>query len=149
MGYSLLLRCNNCTFSVQEAMIQAYVVDASGKRIHCRHPGQDENACEILGISHDHLREAMKESRGHRNGTRRYELPDGMNVTAYAFVDYFESRCGILRNFLCTYCGRLSELDDRKDRMQCMRCGSEAIFSLGHLEGRVCPICKMGRLGSA
>lgn len=144
MAHVQNIKCTSCVFSYRGELLHAYVVDALGHREYCRHPGHDEHACEILGIDHNHLLEAMAESSGYMKDSLKYMLPGGIPASARDFVDYFESRCGISKSFICTRCLCTSDLDERRDVMQCSHCGSEGIFSIGYLAGRECPICRAG-----
>jgi DNA-directed RNA polymerase subunit RPC12/RpoP len=144
MAHVQNIKCTSCIFSYRGELLHAYVMDALGHREYCRHPGQEEHACEILGIDHNRLLEAMAESSGYMNSSRKYMLPDGVPATACDLVGYFESRCGITKSFVCTSCQSVSDLDERRDVMQCSDCGSEGIFSIGYLAGRECPICRAG-----
>jgi hypothetical protein len=149
MAHVQKIKCTSCNFSYRGELLHAYVVDALGNREYCRHPGQDEHACEILGIDYNRLLEAMAESSGSMKDSPKFMLPDGKPAKARDFVEYFESRCGITKSFVCTSCRSVSALDERRDVMQCSHCGSEGIFSIGFLAGRECPICGAGLIVTA
>lgn len=142
MAQILRLKCNGCSFTQEGAMTHAYAVNLAGERQYCRHPGQDVHACEILGIDYDLVVDAM----GMQERGPRYQLPDGTTVPANEFVQYFESRCGVVQGFLCMACAKWIELDVKNDPLQCVHCQSEGIFKFEELDGRACPICKEGRI---
>jgi DNA-directed RNA polymerase subunit RPC12/RpoP len=129
---------------MEGGMTRAYAVNLAGERQYCRHPGQDEHACEILGIDYDLVVDAM----GRPEPGSRYPLPDGTMATAGEYVEYFESRRGVVQGFLCTECVRWSELDEDRDVLQCTHCRSEGIFKYEELDGRLCPFCREGRIVS-
>lgn len=128
-------------------MTMAYVEDMSGVRQYCRHPGQDEHACEILGIDYDLLVESLSGGPSSReNG--EYRLPGGTVVTAREFEEFFMNRCGVMSGYLCLKCAKWSELDSHKDRMQCKTCGSGDLAQFEELGGKTCPFCGKGRMVS-
>lgn len=73
MAQFLRLGCTHCSFTMEGGMTRAYAVNLAGERQYCRHPGQDEHACEILGIDYDLVVDAM----GRPEPGSRYPLPDG------------------------------------------------------------------------
>jgi len=144
MGEVLRLKCSQCSLDETGCRTQAYVLNLEGRRQYCRHPGQDEHACEILGIDYDLVVDAM----GRQEQGTGYPLPDGTMATAEKFVEYFESRRGVVQGFLCTACAKWSELDQERDPLRCVHCRSEGIFKFEELDGRLCPICRKGRITS-
>jgi DNA-directed RNA polymerase subunit RPC12/RpoP len=144
MGHFLRLKCSHCALDETGCRTQAYVLNLEGRRQNCRHPGQDEHACEILGIDYDLVVDAM----GRKEQEPGYRLPDGTMATAEKFVEFFESRRGVVQGFLCTACAKWSELDQERDPLQCVHCRSEGIFKFEESDGRSCPFCKKGRISS-
>jgi DNA-directed RNA polymerase subunit RPC12/RpoP len=142
MGEVIRLTCSHCSLDENGCRTHAYILDLQGERKYCRHPGQDEHGCEILGMDYDELVRAMTE----RPGEAEHRLPTGEPATAEKFVAFYEKRIGVMSGYLCLACGEWSSLDDNRDPMQCQRCRSENIVMDGKLDGRPCPFCREGTL---
>ena len=148
MGQVLKLTCSHCSIDETGCRTYAYVLDLEGKRQLCRHPGQEEHACEILGINYDTLFEAVCGGPKDAKGKAVYRLPDSTSATAGEFAAYFEGRIGVMSGYLCLKCAKWTDLDRHKDPMQCRACGSENIVEFEELGGKPCPFCGKGHIVS-
>jgi DNA-directed RNA polymerase subunit RPC12/RpoP len=146
MGQVLKLTCSQCSLDETGCRTIAYVLNLESRRQFCRHPGQDEHTCKILGIEYEEVLRAMGESTAHGGAEAKYKLPDGAAVTAAQFEAFFMDRCGVACGYLCLVCARWSNLDEHRDPLQCPHCRSENIVMDEKLDGRACPFCKRGSL---
>lgn len=128
-------KCNKCDLSFPTGWGgYMYVIDDSGKRIHCLHPVEDHFVDAVLG------KNASKELIAERTGfnshcicqscLQQFELDIGDDEKAKSWRYYYP-----IMGF-----GGIIRRDERK----CPYCNSYDVKTVLELVGQTCPKCKEG-----
>ena len=122
MAAQLIFICPKCDFSVEcWDDGNPYIEDPQGKRPFFYHPCEGYQLKEIVG-----------EILGHAPSQDEIE-------------EQLQKHSGNEGVFICRDCLETTQLDERKDKAVCGKCGSKRLVDTGRVKGKVCFKCKKGR----
>ena len=129
-------KCDKCGFALPEGWgLYFYVENDKGRRIICRHPGEEGEVKRVLGKNTS--LEIVRERTGFNSFCICLDC-------LYQFeADFGESDWSPYEEDIAAYKPRLKQ---EKDKRECPKCKSKRVKTESELVGETCPKCKEGKI---
>jgi hypothetical protein len=132
-------RCTRCALNFPDGQGgKMYVLDETGKRVICPHPGEEAEVARVLGVKEKALRCPYEPNANHE---AKHQHQDVFHLAL--------TRTGFLSDCICRDCLAQFGLDLLRDEKRCPICSSSEVTALQDLFGQPCPRCKQGTIGWA
>lgn len=132
-------RCDACGYSLPGGFGPVlYAVDAEGRRVVCPHPGEYPTAAAVLGVPLSELQEALLDAKP------RWWWAPGRRRKHEVVAEMARTRIGYVVELACLDCDAVTEIDLKRDRRVCSKCGGSRIHASGELVDEACPRCHDG-----
>jgi hypothetical protein len=135
-------RCTRCDLTFGPGWGGMYVLDDTGQRLPCPHPGEHHTVGRVLGLTRDEVVAALI----HGELAKKWWWTPRRRREFEERVRLLETRTGILKDMVCCECQSEFSLDLSKDRRECPACRSAKVFTVSEMLGKQCPACKLGQI---
>ena len=130
-------RCTRCALNFPDGQGgKMYVLDDTGTRVICPHPGEEAEVARVLGVKERALRCPYEPST---TKTAKHHHQDVFHLALM--------RTGFLSDCVCHDCLAQFGLDLQQDEKRCPMCCSSEVTAFQDLIGQPCPSCKQGTIG--
>jgi len=119
-----------------------YVLDDTGQRVICPHPGEYFVAGLVLGFSRDEAAAAHL----HVDLVKKWWWSPRKRREFEERVKLLISHTGFLTDMVCCDCQSEFSIDLTRDVRECPTCHSTNVFSVTKMPGKQCPACKLGEI---